>query len=233
LVYSTFIGGSNQDQGNAIAVDSSGNAVVVGFTNSTDFPLQDASQDILGISGAENCSITNTVCSDAFVVRLNPSGELPTTGGFYSTFLGGVGADAAQAVALDSSGVPYIAGSTASSNFPAIVGGVQGTYGGAASSNNAFITKMGPDDAPAVALTPQTINFGNQTLNVTSNIQTVTLINAGSAPLNISSITASGDFAETNNCGATVAGGSSTCAINVTYTPTEARSTTARLAVRT
>lgn len=231
LVYSTFLGGSNLDQGNAIAVDSSGNVVVVGFTNSTDFPLQDASQDILGISGAENCSITNTVCSDAFIARFNPSGELLKSGGFYSTYLGGVGVDAAQAVTLDSSGTPYVAGSTASSNFPAVVGGVQGTYAGMASSTNAFIAKIGAEDAPAVALTPQVVNFANQTLGVVSSIQTVTLINAGSAPLNISSITASGDFAETNNCGATVAGGSATCAINITYTPTEAGSTTDQITI--
>jgi hypothetical protein len=231
LVYSTFIGGSSLDQGNAVAVDSSGNAVVVGFTNSTDFPLADASQDILGIFGAENCSSTNTVCSDAFITRFNPSGQLPGLGGFYSTYLGGTGADAAQAVALDSSGVPYVAGSTGSSNFPTIVGAVQGTYAGTASSTNAFITKMSPGDFPAVAFTPQSVNFGNQTLNEVSNPQTVTLINPGSSPLNITSIEASGDFAETNNCGATVPAGSATCTINITYTPTVIGPSTEQVAI--
>ncbi len=231
LVYSTFIGGSNLDQGNAVAVDSSGNAVVAGFTNSTDFPLQDASQDILGIFGAENCSNSNMVCSDAFIARFNPSGQLPTSGGFYSTYLGGTGADAAQAVALDSSGVPYVAGSTASSNFPAIVGAVQGTYAGTAASTNAFVTKLGAGDFPAVAFTPQSVNFGNQTLNVVSNPQTVTLINAGSAPLDISAIAASGDFAETNNCATTVPAGSATCTINITYTPTVIGPSTEQVAI--
>ncbi|HXJ96265.1 MAG TPA: SBBP repeat-containing protein [Terriglobia bacterium] len=231
LVYSTFIGGSDLDQGNAVAIDSSGNAVVVGFTNSTNFPLEDASQDILGIFGAENCSTTNTTCSDAFITRFNPSGQLPGSGGFYSTYLGGSGADAAQAVALDSSGVPYVAGSTGSSNFPAIVGALQGTYAGNASSTNAFITKMGSGDFPAVAFTPQSINFGNQTLNVVSNPQRVTLINPGSSPLGITSIAASGDFAETNNCGAVVPAGSATCTINITYTPTVIGPSTEQVAI--
>ena len=226
LIYSTFTGGSSLDQGNAIAVDSGGNAVMVGFTNSTDFPLQDASQDILGIAGAENCSSTNTVCSDAFVTRFNPSGGL-----LYSTYLGGSGADAAQAVALDSSGVPYVAGSTASSNFPAVVGALQGTYAGTVSTMNAFITKLGSDDAPAVALTPQAVNFGNQTLNILSKTQTVTLINAGSAPLDITSIAASGDYAETNNCGSIIPAGSATCTISITYKPTVEGPSTEQIAI--
>ena len=226
LVYSTFIGGTDIDQGNAIAVDSSGNAVIAGFTNSTDFPLQDASQDILGIAGAENCSSTSTVCSDAFIVRLNPSGQL-----LYSTYLGGSGADAAQAAALDSSGTPYIAGATASPNFPAIVGALQGTYAGTTSSSNAFITKVGSGDFSAVGLTPQAINFGNQTLDVISNIQTVTLTNGGSAPLQVYSIQASGDFAEINNCGATVPAGSATCTISITYKPTVIGPSTEQVAI--
>jgi hypothetical protein len=231
LVYSTFIGGSNLDEGNAVTVDSSGNAVVVGFTNSTDFPLRDASQDILGVFGAEKCSNTNTVCSDAFITRFNPSGQLPILGGFYSTYLGGTGADAAQAVAVDSSGIPYVAGSTASSNFPTIVGAAQGSFAGTASSTNAFITKMGTGDFPAVALTPQAINFGNQTLNMVSNPQRVTLINAGSAPLDITSIAANGDFQQTNNCGATIPAGSATCTINITYRPTVIGPSTEQVAI--
>jgi hypothetical protein len=231
LVYSTFIGGSSLDQGNAVAVDSGGNAVIVGFTNSTDFPLKDASQDILGIFGAENCSSTNTVCSDAFITRFNPSGQNPGSGGYYSTYLGGTGADAAQAVAVDSSGVPYVAGSTGSSNFPTIVDAIEGTFAGSASSTNAFITKMGPGDFAAVAFTPQSVNFGNQTLNVVSNPQRVTLINPGSSPLNITSISTSGDFAETNNCGATVPAGSATCIINITYAPTVIGPSTEQVAI--
>jgi hypothetical protein len=229
LVYSTFIGGSGADQANAVAVDSAGNAVIVGSTQSSDFPLVDPSQRVLGISGAANCgtaSGSSGVCSDAFVTRLNPSG-MPV----YSTFLGGTQADLAQAVAVDSAGVPYVAGSTASSNFPAVVGAAQGTYAGIGNSGNAFISKMEPDDLPGVALSPQTLNFGNQTLNSASPAQTIVLTNPGSAPLSITSITGTSDYAVSSNCGSSLPAGSGSCTINVTFTPTTAGPSTDELTI--
>lgn len=220
LLYSTFIGGTGADQGNGVAVDSGGNAAVVGVTQSSDFPTLDPSQRVLGISGAGNCGSStgaSGVCSDAFVTKLAPSGT-----GVYSTFLGGTEADFAQAVAMDTSGTPYVAGSTASSNFPVIVGALQGAYAGTGSNGNAFVTKIDVTDAPGVALSPQAVNFGNQTLNVTSAAQTVTLINAGSSPLQVTDITASDGYAVSNNCGTTVPAGSGSCTISITYTPTTA-----------
>ena len=53
-----------------------------------------------------------------------------------------------------------------------------------------------------------------------SNAVTVTLTNVGSASLNITSITASGDFQQTNTCGTFVTGGAGTCTIQITFTPT-------------
>jgi len=228
VVFSTYIGGSQAEQGNAIAVDSAGNSVVVGVTQSNDFPILNASQNIIGLFGAGTCS-TNTgvgtqICSDAFVTRLNPSGGPPQTStqsaGYYSTYLGGSQNDFAQAVALDSTGTPYIAGGTTSSNFPVIVGALQGAYAGGSTLGNAFIAKMSSANGAAVALVPQEINFGNQALNQASTVQTVTLVNAGSGLLEISNITLGGDFTQTNNCGTTVPAGSGTCSINVTFTPT-------------
>ncbi|HMD97952.1 MAG TPA: SBBP repeat-containing protein [Terriglobia bacterium] len=230
IVFSTFIGGSQADQGNAIAVDSAGNSVVVGVTQSSDFPTLDASQNIIGLFGAGTCSsssgVGTQICSDAFVARLNPSG-----GGLYSTYLGGSQNDFAQAVALDSTGTPYLAGGTTSSNFPAIVGALQGAFTGGGTLGNAFVAKMSATNAPAVALVPQEINFGNQTLNQASTIQTVTLINAGSALLEISDLTVGADFTETNNCGTTVPAGSGTCNINITYTPTSPGPTTQQVEI--
>ncbi len=218
-VYSTFLGGSDQDQGNGIAVDSSGDAFVVGYTQSSDFPAVDPFQKIIGLTGAGACN--NTTCSDAFITELGPSGTPD-----YSTYLGGSGADVAQAVAVDSSGFPYVAGSTNSMNFPVISGASQAVYAGSGTSGNAFVVKVSPSDSPAVALTPQSINFGNQTLNQASSTQSVTLINEGSAPLRFTApITASGPFTQTNNCGttgATVTQGGGSCTINVTFTPTVA-----------
>jgi hypothetical protein len=224
-VYSTYLGGSQADQGNGVAVDSSGDAIVVGYTQSSDFPSLDPMQTIPGISGAGTCG--TVTCSDAFITKFGPSGA-PV----YSTYLGGSQNDAAQAVALDSSGTPYIAGSTDSPNFPVISGAIQSVYAGSGTSGNAFVAKVDPSDAPGVALTPQSVNFGNQTVGqATTTPQTVTLINEGSAPLEISGISASGAFSETNNCGTTITPGGGTCNIYVTFTPSVTGSTTNQIEI--
>ncbi|MCI0355070.1 MAG: choice-of-anchor D domain-containing protein, partial [Acidobacteria bacterium] len=75
-----------------------------------------------------------------------------------------------------------------------------------------------PPDAPAVDLSPASLNFGDQVLGETSAIQTVTLTNAGGADLNLGSIAAGGDFAQTNTCTALL-GPSASCSIHVTFTP--------------
>jgi PKD repeat protein len=75
--------------------------------------------------------------------------------------------------------------------------------------------------ATAVALSPGSLAFGSQVVGSTSQLQTVTLINTGTADLAISSLAVSGDFAQTNTCGSTVAAGAS-CTISVTFTATAA-----------
>jgi len=215
LVYSTLLGGSSADQANAIALDSAGDAFVTGFTQSSDFPLADALQRILGISGASTCGAT--LCSDAFVTKLSSSGSM-----VYSTFLGGNAADIGQAIAVDAAGAAYVTGRTASANFPVIAGAPQSTYAASSPNSNVFVAKVSLQDAPAVALTPQKVNFGNQAINNPSDPQTIMLINAGSAPLGITAITASGDFSQTNDCGTVVPAGGGTCTIQVTFTPSQA-----------
>jgi len=217
--YSTYLGGTGTDQANGIAVDSSGNAGVVGFTNSTDFPSADPLQTILGLNGGTGCG--SNPCSDVFVAKLNPSGSQA----LYSTFLGGDGADFGQAIAVDSAGDLYVAGSTSSNNFPALAGAYQGNLGGVA--GNAFVAEVESADAPAIAFSPQTVNFGNEAVSVTSTTQTVTIVDEGSAPLVITSITApSSDFTESDNCVGTVAARGGTCTINITFTPTATGSVT-------
>src|SRR5712692_9912408 len=88
LSYSTYLGGSAEDFGNAIAVDASGNAYVTGGTLSTDFPTKNPSQSASGGRG------------DAFVAKLDSTGSALV----YSTFLGGSGDDFGNGIAVDASG---------------------------------------------------------------------------------------------------------------------------------
>ncbi|HEX5410772.1 MAG TPA: SBBP repeat-containing protein [Terriglobia bacterium] len=224
MVYSTFLGGSGLDQGNSIAVDSSGDAFVTGFTQSSDLPLTNALQRILGVTGASSCG--TTPCADAFVAELGPSGSL-----VFSTFLGGSATDLGQAIATDPSGAAYLTGSSSSTNFPVIAGAPQSTYVGTNSSFNVFIAKISSQDAPAAALSPQSLNFGNQVINHASSPQTVTLVNAGSAPLTINGISATGQFSQTNDCGTVVSAGGGSCTIQVTFTPTQTGSVTDQITI--
>ncbi|MBX3086731.1 MAG: SBBP repeat-containing protein [Anaerolineae bacterium] len=104
LVYSTYLGGSGDDIGNGIAVDSIGNAYVAGETYSRDFPILDALQ-------ATNAGIYN-----AFVTKLNVTGA--TLG--YSTYLGGNYKDQGFAIAVDGNSNVYVTGATISDDFPEV-----------------------------------------------------------------------------------------------------------------
>ncbi|HEY5445200.1 MAG TPA: SBBP repeat-containing protein, partial [Pyrinomonadaceae bacterium] len=107
--YSTYLGGIERDAGNAIAVDSVGNAFVTGYTASSNFPIVSAIQPNFG---------GGSFTGDAFVTKLNSSGS----GAIYSTYLGGSGDDRAQGIAVDGTGNAYVTGATASNNFPIVAG---------------------------------------------------------------------------------------------------------------
>lgn len=73
-------------------------------------------------------------------------------------------------------------------------------------------------DPAAVTLSPTSLNFGQQTVGTTSSASAVTVTNHLSGPLNITAISTTGDFAQTNNCGNSLASGA-TCVIRVTFSP--------------
>lgn len=123
LVYSTYLGGSGNDYGYGIAVDATGSAYVAGYTNSTNFPRREAYQT------------ARAGDYDAFVTKLGPSGNVLV----YSTYLGGTAKDGASGIAVDGSGSAYIAGTTASLNFP-LAKAFQLVFGGGAS--DAFVAKL-------------------------------------------------------------------------------------------
>lgn len=106
LVYSTYLGGLNHDNGTDIAVDPAGNAYVTGWTDSLDFPgSTNAFQPFRGPA------------RDAFVTSLDPAGALR-----YSTFLGGAGSDIGHRITADGSGSAYVTGAKNSSDFPVTPG---------------------------------------------------------------------------------------------------------------
>ena len=213
LLYSTYLGGSGADTGLGIAVSSAGNVFVTGSTASSNFPIFSPVQAILGLSAGPLCG--TAPCPDAFVTQLNAAGNALV----YSTYLGGSGPDFGQAIVLDSTGDPYITGSTSSTNFPAIAGAYNSILTGAA--GNMFAAKIDPAQQPGIALSPATLNFGNETLSVTSPIQTVTVVNTGTEALAIASVGASSlVFTQTNNCVGTLPPSGAYCTISIAYTPT-------------
>jgi hypothetical protein len=136
LAYSTYLGGTLDEFGHGIAVDSLGNAYVTGSTTSTDFPTTPTPFD-----SKLNCARAG----DAFVTKVNPTG----TALVYSTYLGGScgnvvstlgGGDIAFGIAIDGSGDAYVTGQTASSDFPVTASAYQNTNGGGA----IFFTELNP-----------------------------------------------------------------------------------------
>jgi PKD repeat protein len=122
LVFSTYLGGTGKEKGNAIALDASGNVYVAGSTSSTDFYNTNGYQT------------SNGGGTDAFVTKFNSSGSAL----LYSTYLGGTLDDEAYAIAVDSSNSAYVAGVTYSSNFPT-ASPLQSTNGG---NGDGFVTKF-------------------------------------------------------------------------------------------
>jgi hypothetical protein len=210
LVYSTYLGG---DSGYGIAVDASGNGYVTGYTQSSDFPTTPgAFQTIYGGAG------------NAFISELNAAGSALN----YSTYFGGSAGVGASAIAIDASGNVYIIGSTYDSDLPTTPGAFQTTY--ATGGADAVVAKMSPADVPGVATAPGSLTFATQAVGTTSAPQTFALLDVGSQPLSITSVVASGDFAQTNSCGNSVPV-ATTCTITVTFTPTATATRTGAITI--
>lgn len=172
LIYSTYLGGNNEDAGRAITVDANDNAWVTGYTFSNDFPItSDAMQKLCSPAGlfsfttntystmVSSCEAhpagENNVYSqgapDVFVAKLNPTG----TQLLYSTFLGGTGNDNPNGIGLDAQGNVYIGGSSSSVINSVFATGGQvpyptssGAFQAATTANYGFVsflTKLSPD----------------------------------------------------------------------------------------
>ena len=102
MIYSTYLGGNGQDNGNSIAIDSAGNVYLAGGTSSSNFPAVNALQP------------ANNGYSNAFVARINAAGSALT----YSSYLGGSAYDSATAIAVNGVSDAYVTGGASSTNFP-------------------------------------------------------------------------------------------------------------------
>ncbi len=123
LVYSTYVGGDDEDEGHSIVADSTGNAYVTGSTNSSNFPLAGAIQTTKGVD------------EDVFVFKIGSAGDTI----LYSTYVGGDGDDGGESIAIDANGNAYVTGFTTSTDFP-LANAYQDTYGGG--SFDAFLFKI-------------------------------------------------------------------------------------------
>ncbi len=170
LVYSTYLGGINYDEGRGIAVDNAGSAYVTGYTSSNDFPTT---------TGVFQTSLAGD--ADAFVAKLTPDGS----GLVYSTYLGGSSSDDGRGIALDNAGNAYVTGVTSSNDFPITTGAFQTSLAG---SSDAFVTKLTPDGSGLVYST----YLGGSS---SDDGRGIAVDNAGSAY--VTGVTSSNDFPTT------------------------------------
>lgn len=123
LVYASYLGSTQYDEGNDVAVDGNGNAYIVGATASTTFPRANPLQPNYG-GGS----------TDLYIIKLNPAGNRLV----YSTFIGGLSGDDGNGVAVDADGNVYVTGTTFSPDFP-VVGPAQRALNG---GTDAFVLKL-------------------------------------------------------------------------------------------
>jgi hypothetical protein len=138
ILYSTYLGGSLDDQGDSIGLDSAGNIYIAGITQSDDFPTSNPLQ--AGRSGS----------SDVWAARISAGGSQLD----YSTYLGGSGTEYLGRIAVDPAGYATLVGTTNSANFPTTSGAYQPVFGGGLcgvagfgqrSCYDAFVTRLAPD----------------------------------------------------------------------------------------
>jgi len=218
LVYSTFLNGAMETTTPTdIAIEpgcvSACSAFVTGYTSENDLQLANPIQDF-------NASyVNNSSGNDDFVTVLNATG----TAAVYSTYIGGSNDESTQstahspAIAANATGDAFVVGETSSSDFPVTLT--------ATPYRSTFALRIGATAAATGVVYPATLAFPtNQPVGAVSAALVVTLRNMGSNAMPITSITPSPtDYAETNTCGSSLAGGSE-CAITVTFNPTTAAS---------
>lgn len=147
LLYTTYLGGAQNDMVRGLTLDSSGNIVVTGYTLSSDFPVTaDAAQPTYAGNG------------DIFVSVLNYTNSKFV---LYSTYLGGADGEVAYGVTTDPSGYIYVTGYTLSTDFPITAGTVQPAWG---DGIDVFVAKIKPHVAGRAGIVWSTF-LGGATIN--------------------------------------------------------------------
>jgi hypothetical protein len=211
VIYSTYLSPGIDVEPIAVTVDSNGDAYV--YSQSSGGPSGPLTDPIETYSGGE----------DVFIQEIDPTGGVQ----LFGSFVGGSSDDLPGGMAVDSAGNIYLTGFTDSTDFPTLTGVLQATYDG---NDDAFITKIGTESAPAPAIAPSSVDFPGTAVGSSSQPSTVLLRNMGSATLTISKITTSGDFSQSNTCGTAVAAAGS-CSFSVTFTPTQAGSLSGSISI--
>lgn len=146
LVFSTYLGGSDLDTANGIALDSAGNIYVAGMTYSTNFPI--LNPVVFQLIGSTNLVLNHLAgTNNAFVTKIGAGGS-PL---IYSTYLGGKTYDAGEGIAVDAAGSAWVAGLTLSTNFPTTATALSSNLNQNANRRNnilaydAFVSKLSPD----------------------------------------------------------------------------------------
>jgi hypothetical protein len=127
LEYSTYLGGTNSDEGGGDIAVLDGRAYVTGTTSSIDYPTTQGAFDTT-LGGFQ----------DAFVTKFNASGSALV----YSTYLGGTSGERGEGIAVDGSGRVYVTGSTFSDDYPTTTGAFDTSFNGGVDRNDAFVTKF-------------------------------------------------------------------------------------------
>jgi hypothetical protein len=249
LQYASYLGGTDTDTGYGIAVDATGAAYVAGQTCSLDLPLANPVQAAPG----GNCDAFVSKVEILHGLELNPAGLVFTGQSLNTTSQPQVvmltNGDVAQTIMSVAVAGTNAADFAETNNCgSSLAPGAQCTISVTFKPQAAGIRKAQVDVAcptcgstgityalnltgttSTLTLSAANLAFGNQQLGVAGTPQSITATNEGTVPLTFSSIVASGDFSETDNCTKAPLQPTTNCIINVTYTPTTAGSSVGAL----
>ena len=182
---------------------ATGPTPTVNFSSSN---LTFGNQQINSTSAAQTVTLTNTGTATLNIISIVASGD------YAQTNTCGASVAAAGSCTISVTFIPTATGTR--------TGAITVTDSASGSPQIVNLTGNGTTvAAPAVSLSTTSLSFGNQQISTASAAQTITLTNTGNGVLSVTSIVASGDYAQTNTCGSSVAAGAN-CTISVTFTPT-------------